>query len=376
MYNAFLNRTQETISALRKHIYASDRFRTAVFDETLQCSAASPCFDLELGSIDSAPSRIEWRIIDHCAAVTRIYSIYEQFAHEMIREHLSLLQGRIAFAELPEKIRSSYRSGIAKIMEKIGGPRFAALDLGQLIAGYHEALSGNAYAIEPQAMLIQEQNLRFPELERFMRACGIDEVSSWIEAHPAVEAFFATGGRLNATAATEMAVLIGYRNDAAHGGIDIGDILHINVLVEFCDFVGAVCEAIAERVQLAGLRSLQPYGHVLEQGKITESLKGGQVAIGEISGSLEIGSTVYVCGENYCFERTVTSLQIEGEQFEKVELKKATEVGLMLDGVFKKNGKLLTLEPVLYPVSEAAAFPEQDTTDQPSKPPVDSHATV
>lgn len=258
----------------------------------------------------------------------------------------------------------------------MGGPRFAALDLGQLIAGYREALSGNAYAIEPQAMLIQEQNLRLPELERFMRACGIEEVSAWIEAHPTVVAFFATGGRLNATAAAEMAALIGYRNDAAHGGIDIGDILHINVLVEFCDFVGAICEAIAERVQLAGLRSLQPYGHVLERGKITESLKGGQVAIGEISGSLEIGGTVYLCGENYCFERTVTSLQLEGERFEKIGLKTATEVGLMFDGALKKNGKLMTLEPILYPMPDAAASLKQDAKDQPAQLPPDSCATV
>lgn len=356
MYNAFLERTQEAISALRRHIHASDRFRTAVFEQTLRCAAAAPCFDPELGSIEAAPNRIEWRIIDHCAAVTRIYSIYEQFAHEMIREHLSLLQGRLAFNELPEKIRSSYRGGVAKILEKIGGPRFAALDVGQLIAGYHDALSGNPYTIEPQAMLMQEQNLRLPELDRFMRACGIDDVSGWVEAHPAVEAFFATGGRLNATAATEMAALIGYRNDAAHGSIDIGDILHINVLTEFCDFVGAVCEALAERVQLAGLRSLQPNGHVLERGKITESLKGGAVAIGKISGAVGVGNTVYLCGENYCLERTVTSLQVEGKQFENVDLGVPTEVGLMFDGAFKKNGRVLMLEPLTLPLSEPSAF--------------------
>lgn len=360
-----MERTQEAISALRRHIHASDRFRTAVFEQTLRCAAASPCFDAELGSIEAAPSKIEWRIIDHCAAVTRIYSIYEQFAHEMVREHLSLLQRRLAFDELPEKIRSSYRIGIAKILDKVGGPRFAALDVGQLIAGYHDALSGNPYIIEPQAMLMQEQNLRLPELDRFMRACGIDDVSGWIEAHPSVVAFFASGGRLNPNAATEMAALIGYRNDAAHGSIDIGDILHINVLTEFCDFVAAVCEALAERVQLAGLRSLQPHGHVVERGTITESLKGGTVAIGEISGAVEVGNTVYLCGDAYCLERTVTSIQIEGVPFEKIDLGVQTEVGLMFDGAFRKNGKLLTLEQCVSPLADSSASQGEDGLDQP-----------
>jgi hypothetical protein len=363
MYNAFLERTQDAISALRRHIHASDRFRTAVFGRTLRCEAASPCFDRELSSIEAAPNTTEWRIIDHCAAVTRIYSIYEQFAHEMIREHLSLLQRRLAFDELPEKIRLSYRGGIAKILEKIGGPRYAAIDVTQLIAGYHDALSGNSYIIEPQAMLMQEQNLRLPELDRFMRACGIDDVSLWIETHPAVEAFFATGGTLNGTPATEMAALIDYRNDAAHGSIDVGDILHINVLTEFCDFVGAVCAALAERVQLAGLRSLEPHGHVVAHGKIIQSLKDGAVAIGQISGAVEVGSTVYLCGQNYCFERTVTSLQIEGKQLENIDLPMPTEVGIMFNGTFKKNGKILTLKPLARPLSESSASSGEDGSD-------------
>jgi hypothetical protein len=70
-----------------------------------------------------------------------------------------------------------------------------------------------------------------------------------------------------------MAELIKYRNDATHGSIDIGDILHVNVLIEFCDFVAAVSEALAERVQLAGLHSLKPHGHVRERGKVTEFLR-------------------------------------------------------------------------------------------------------
>ena len=137
-------------------------------------------------------------------------------------------------------------------------------------------------------------------------------------------------------------------------------------LTEFCDFVGAVCEALAERVQLAGLRSLQPHGHVLEHGKITESLKSGAVAIGELSGAVEVGNTVYLCGENYCLERTVTSLQIESKQFEKIELGVPTEVGLMFDGAFKKNGKMLTLEPLASPLSESSASAGEDGSDQPT----------
>ncbi len=351
MYSAFLQRTKATISALGKHIRTSDRYRAAVFDDALKCAARIPCFDPALGSAECTPDRVEWRIIDHCAAVTRIYAIYEQFAHEMIREHLSLLQDRISFSDLPDQIRSSYRLAIAKILDKKEGPRFADLDLRQLIHEYDCALSGEKYMLEPRAMLMQEQNLRLPELHRFMSACGVDGMEAWIEHHRAINDFFAGDDRLTATAASEMAELIKYRNDAAHGSIGISDILSVNMLIEFCDFAAAVCEALAERVQLAGLNSLKPHEHVKERGKVTECLKGGKVVIGAMTGAFKVGETVYLCGEYYCLERSVVSLQLEGVPHDEVNLTSATELGIMFDAPGKKNAVIMAFEPSSISVS-------------------------
>lgn len=92
------------------------------------------------------------------------------------------------------------------------------------------------------------------------------------------------------------------------------------------------------------------------------------MAIGEISGTVKVGNTVYLCGENYCLERIVTSLQIEGKQFEEIDLGVPTEVGLMFDGKFKKNGKMLTLKPLASPLSEPSTSSEDDSSDQPIHP--------
>lgn len=263
----------------------------------------------------------------------------------MIREHLSLLQSRLAFTDLPQSIRSSYRLGIAKILHKKEGPRFADLDLAELVGGYDRALTGMKYKLEPRAMLMQDQNLRLPELHRFMNACGIDEMTAWIEQHRAVKDFFAADDRLTGSAESQMAELVKYRNDAAHGSIDISDILHPNVLIEFCDFVSAVCEAIGERVQLSGLHLLKPGNHVRERGKVAESLKGGTVAIGAMTGSFKVGCTVYLCGEGYCLERSITSLQLEGVRHDEVNLTVETELDMMFDAPGKKNAVIMTVDP-------------------------------
>jgi hypothetical protein len=310
-----------------------------------------------------APDKLEWRIIDHCAAVTRIYAIYEQFVHEMVREHLSLLQSRMSFGELPVAIQASYRSGMAKIIEKIDGPRFGDLDLAKLVGGYNSALMGEDYVLEPRAMLMQEQNLRFQELQRFLNACGIEDVGTWIEQHRSIKSFFAVGGRLSASAANEMAELIKYRNDAAHGSIDISDILNINGLVEFCEFVMAVCEALSERVQLAGLKILEAQSHVRVGGRIKESLRGGLVAIGEMAGQYKVGETIYLCGGDYCLERRVVSLQLDDVSHEAVDLAPPAELGILLDAPGKKGAFVMIVEPLTAPVEMAVSSGINDLSE-------------
>jgi MAE_28990/MAE_18760-like HEPN len=346
MYNAFLQRTAEAIYALGKHIRTSDRFRTAALDDKLRCGAAAPCFDPALGNRDTMADSLQWRIIDHCAAVTRIYAIYEQFSHEMVREHLGLLQSRLPFSDLPEAIQSSYRLGLSRILEKKDGPRYADLNLSHLVDNYGLALQGKIYSLEPRAMLMQEQNLRLPELHRFMSASGVDGVSAWIEGHRSIKGFFAASDRLGASAEKELAELIKYRNDASHGSIDIGDILHVNVLIEFCDFILAVCEALAERVQLVGLQTLKLHGHVTERGVITESLKADTVGIGNMVGDFSRGLTVYLCGEGYCLERTVVNLQLNDVDHETVQFGAETEVGFLFDAPGKKNSVVMVVENV------------------------------
>ncbi len=343
MYGAFLDRTHNAISALKKHLQTSERFRTALLDNALACSTGGACFNPELADPALAPDRVEWRILDHCAAVTRIYAIYEQFIHEMVREHLTLLQARIKYAELPQAVRTSYRAGVAKIIDKIDGPRFGEIDLSSLVKGYSDALVGESYSLEPRAMLMQEQNLRLPELQRFLAACGVEGVNYWIDRHRSVKAFFEVGGRTSESAQSEMAELIKYRNDAAHGSIDITDILHVNGLIEFCDFVQAICDSVAELMQLAGLRLLEAQQQVHVGGKVTESLKGGLVAIGTMGGAFRVGETVYLCGRDYCLERSILSLQLENVDHISIDLDPAAVLGMRLNAPGRKGAVLKRL---------------------------------
>jgi len=344
MYNAFLEQTQKRIDALRKYISVSDVIRSAIHEKTFLCKADAKCFDQSPLSTEKAPDRVEWRLIEHCTTVTRIYAIYEQFSHEMLREHIGLLQKNLPFSAFPEEVRQAYRRGISAILEKKDGPRYAHLDLRSLVEQYGKALAGQPYTLEPLALLVQEQNLRIHELARLFSGCGIENIASWIDQHPSVIDFFAAGGRLGASADHEMRELIKYRNDAAHGSIDIDELPGIDYLFEFCDFISAICAAVSERVQLVGLQKLIDAGIASKRGKIDECLKNREVIIGKLTGKFRVGDIIYLHGSDYCVAREIKSIQIDGADQREVALSSPTELGLAINGPGRKRATVTALD--------------------------------
>lgn len=355
MYSPLLERTSKSIDALRRHLGTSDALRSAIHEGAFSCKKEASCFPRELLLASSAPDRVEWRIIDHCATVTRIYAIYEQFAHEMIREHLALLQRFAKFDRLPEEVQNGYRRGLSIILEKKDGPRYGHLNLQGLIEQYSLALTAKSYSLEPLAMLIHEQNLRLPELGRIFANSGIPKMESWVEKNRSIRNFFEAGSRIGATAEGELSELIKYRNDAAHGSINVDDLLGLDFLYEFCDFTQALCSALAERVQLVGLEFLLTNGAASDHGKVTELFMDGRVVIANTSGTWAVGDKVYVCGDDYCWEREVTSLQLDDENIDGLSLTITSELGIGLSAPAKKNCRLVSLKKPRIGTASAAA---------------------
>lgn len=358
MYSAFLERTLKSIHALKRHLATSEALRSSIAEGILKCKSDVPCFALPPMPVDAAPERLEWRVIDHCTAVTRVYAIYEQFAQEMIREHLSLLQSRMAFEDLPDETRKAYRKGLAEILLKKDGPRYGNLNLPDMIAQYDRALTGKSYVLEPQALLITEQNLRMQELNRLFTACGIASVDVWLEKHGAVVSFFAKEGRLAASAEHEMAELIKYRNDAAHGSINVDNLLGLDYLYEFCDFISSVCQALSERVQMTAIERLLSVGAAQKVGQVSECFRSNTVLVAKVTGRFLVGDTIYLCGENYCLKREILSLQIQDIAHNSVFLDEVTEVGFGISEAGRNKSQIIVI------MSEPSAEVHGDLADQ------------
>jgi hypothetical protein len=343
MYVGSLLRLEGSINAVKRHLQTSEALRGLVANRSLTCRASTPCFDVATLA-DEPPDTVEWRIIDHCSAVTRLYALYEQFAHELIREYVTFLEGNFRFNELEPEFKTYYRAGLGRILEKKDGPRYGALSLETLIENFHLALAGDdGYRLEPAALLIQEQNLRLPELSRLFKNCGIEGVQGWVAGHPDMETFFKDQNRVAAGPENELARLIDYRNEAAHGGQSVDDVVGLEVLQEFSDFTFRLCQVLAERAQLALLKKAEQKQLAVHHGSVTELRRQSTVIIAPMVGDLRIGQVIYLVGQSHCSRRTIISIRLDDVDKDRISTTEATEIGLGLDGRGKRGAKIVSM---------------------------------
>lgn len=133
------------------------------------------------------------------------------------------------------------------------------------------------------------------------------------------------------TAEGELNELIDYRNDAAHGAF-VNIILSANELIELCDFVEALCQALAELVTYQIVEQQKSTGQAQEIGRITEWFKKSQAAVVKVEETtLSVGTSVFLMGEAYCQLATIQSIRINDADQESVQTSRGMEVGLKFD---------------------------------------------
>jgi RiboL-PSP-HEPN len=204
---------------------------------------------------------------------------------------------------------------------------------------YGLAISGDEnYSLEPAAFLIQEQNLRLAELNRLFNNCGIESLTSWIERHPDMMAFFGVQQRAAQTADKELSQFIEYRNDAAHGGLSVSDLAGIDIQLEYADFIALLCRIIAERVQREVLKVGTSRNLATEHGTVTELFHDGNVIVALLSGDFRVGQSIYLMTDSYCYERVIESIQLDGVAHDQVSVA-GQELGMKLSEKGKKTAQ-------------------------------------
>jgi hypothetical protein len=346
MFEEPLKTVNEDISTVRSIIRTNEKLREIIFREGIATGQDSQNNEELISLREIVLNEKNWRVYDHCSVVTRLYAIYESFVESSIRDWIIYLPKIFPrYSVLPEVIQGTYQIGVAKLLLKKNESRSEDLSFEKVVRRLFLAVSddGSSYKLIPDAFLLHEQNLRKEALEKLFADAGIPEVWSWVKQHRKVKDFVEKVLADENTAEGELKELIGYRNNAAHGGI-IYNVLGERKLLDLCDFVKVLCQALAELVTYSIVEQQKSIGQVKKIGQITEWFSKPEAGVAKVTDTeLSVGESLFLVSQTkaYCQQLKIESIKItaNGEEIDKeqISITSETEVGLKFDRNARKD---------------------------------------
>ncbi len=201
--------------------------------------------------LSAAPDRINWRVFDHCAAVTRLYALYEQFVESLVEDYLRQLpEIYSSYSDLPPALRIQHRTGTGQILQKWseGGP-YGHLAETSVASGLVDGLRGQpAYTLLADVFLIEPHNYRADILVKVFGHLGLIDCFSFVKKQPEMRAFMLTRDATE-TPETVLRDIVELRNQASHGSVSQDQIVSVQELFSYAAFVQILCAALAEMVE-------------------------------------------------------------------------------------------------------------------------------
>ena len=248
-----LKKVNQDIDSIREFIQTNDRLRKIADKGIVNIQQSKDnqednqeIIELLKRTRDSS----KWKFYEHCAVVTRLYAIYEDFVKNLISTWLRYLPKLVEnYLDLDERIRSTHREGVGRILLELKKDRFQNqyLNENQVIIGLFNGTKGENknYKLLLQAFLLHNQNLRKDVLGKLFADAGINDAWKWVIKHRKVRNFIEEirGDKNNCE--TELNQLIFYRNEAAHRVVDFENSLSTPELLNLGDFIKSLCQALA-----------------------------------------------------------------------------------------------------------------------------------
>lgn len=269
-------RLTSEIATIRAALKSSETLRQLLNSDTDDAKRLGAAFT-------DRPDLTYWRIYDHCASVTRLYSVFAAFIEDVLEEWLSLLsQLTPKYEDLDARIRNQHRDGVGVLLSHLERKRYRSLTANQVISGLFQGLNGAAtYELLPEAYFSHERNYGPAVLAAVFLNAGVDNLMQWMDGHRLIRGFIVNARGDSTTFEAELRNFLEYRNDAAHGRVD--NFLGTEALLQMADFVEVVSAALIERLIEELCRLRERRGETVECGTITEVFARARAVVAQIA---------------------------------------------------------------------------------------------
>lgn len=279
----------------------------------------------------TAPTSQQWKILDHCAAVGRIYALFEQFVEGIISEWLSFRSRGYSYSDMPPSLQNAYNAGIATVLSEIDKVRFDHINREDIVGEYYKFISGDRdYKLFGDCISYHANNLRWDDLGELTNRCGLEGFQSWMSNHRSLFDHFGAKRKIDELARSALKNLVQYRNDAAHGSISIDEILGADEIIENANLVLAISTAMNEYFNHSALSLMVSDGRASKIGVVTENLRDNIIVANIEGASIKLGDGIIITTDRTISSCSILSIQIDDVDHEHAIIANPREVGLKL----------------------------------------------
>jgi hypothetical protein len=343
MFAEILNEALADTKTVKSLILTGERLRSFVSSDQADHMAlrANPVVAEIFRGI---PDLSAWRMLDHCASLTRLYAVFERFIGKTVRAWLADMPNMWGvYKDLGETFRTVHRRGVAKVLMDLDKDRFSNLGVEDVVGGLLNAVNGNpVYSVLPEAFLSDTRSLKRDRIDELFAQVRLEGGWDWLSKHRYVTAFIdeVRGGQNTPDA--ELRGFVNYRNEAAHGAVD--QVLGVGPLTEYADFVVVVCKAIDELVRWNWVRRCKDIGRAKVIGKVSERFRDNIVVAKMQKCEITDNMDVILFGQHYCYCAVIESIRVNDVPHNQLSVNGEIEVGLKLNIASQKQPDIVFIQ--------------------------------
>lgn len=329
MFSAVLNKLSKELSDIKSNVSWQDTLRATVYASIGETPIAISADSLEAIQ-ELAPNKVAWQLFDHCAAVSRIYGLFEQAVGDLVSEYAAFLpKVTPEYLNLHEDTRVQYRLGVAQILSKWKPSKsmYSHLPEDIIAAGLADGLRKNPYSLLTDAFLIDTDNYRTDTINRIFKRFGFEDAFAWVRGAPSIETFCTNLGSDSADSYLNEFVRV--RNDAAHG--NVASISSAKEILAFAEFVDLVVKELASLLLTRILKDGLAAGYSKVLGTVLHAYSNNVVGVSSSSSlTIKIGDILYA-GAKRLEPVSVVSLCKKEVDYPEIQLTHSLEFGVKLD---------------------------------------------
>jgi hypothetical protein len=298
------------------------------------------------------------RQLDCAGFIVVLYAAFEKFVEDLVWSHTEIQSAAVAYHDLSDRLRKKHLEQSASLLAKgyLGEGRYASLTPANAIANLHQCVSGGRpYKLNRHAVLYHESNLRPSIVNDIFSLTGVSAINELVRAaEPLVQWNLKVTAVLGpvplSSIERRLEEIVELRNQTAHTGVGLGQVLGSAEMQEHIEFMRAYCRALYQVVVGAYLNrsyvdnpgastALGPF----IKGPLRQH--GGAVVVHKPTCRTYVGQPVIGKRDNRVDRwGTIQEIRVDDKPVSTIEAgNQATEVGLRVDFKVTKSTQLYLL---------------------------------